>query len=115
MVSRKTLPWSTVALAVVLGVAQAGAASFNGTWIVERNVQGDCLDKRRSFTVTISNNTFKAGGRTVTIAPSGDFTFTSDRVEGHPTVYAGKLTYKSGSGTFKNTKGCIGTFTMHKK
>ena len=95
--------------------ASLGTASFDGVWEITR-VGTNCFAQSHVFGVTIENGTFAQGFGTV--SASGEFKipgavpeYRSRRLD-----YTGKLSGRSGSGTFEADGGnCSGTFTAKRR
>jgi hypothetical protein len=94
------------------GGGGGGGGNFDGAWIISA-VGGNCGGSSSNPFIVSSG---KIMGKNVqgTVSPNGALYGTSTG-EGHTVTTTGRLSARSGGGTFRITNGCTGTWTAVKQ
>ncbi|TPQ38923.1 hypothetical protein C2U70_07925 [Bradyrhizobium guangdongense] len=87
-----------------------GGGGFDGAWVVVSMGCGGTV----SGAVVVSSGKLIAEGVTGTVSPSGSVS-TFGRGDGVTFTSSGRLSGRTGSGTFKRSDGCPGTWTATKQ
>jgi hypothetical protein len=93
------------------GGGGGGAGSFDGAWVV---VSVGCGGTATGAVVVTSGRIIGEGGVTGTVSPNGTAHSVSNR-NGIVVVGSGHLSGRSGSGTFRRSDGCSGTWRSTKQ
>jgi uncharacterized caspase-like protein len=88
---------------------------FDGLWTINwRGVSNCHRGIGGKYVIHVNGGLITSGRRSGRVSPSGKARWGGSSQYGGHVDYSGTLHGKSGSGRFKNTKGCQGTFTARK-
>jgi caspase domain-containing protein len=94
-------------------VAADVASRFDGTWTITAAPIGGCSLGSSTFVLTFRGGAV-TGRHSGHVTSSGAVKWQGLGRTGVPTTYTGVVNGSSGSGQFRNTKGCHGTFTAQR-
>ncbi len=92
----------------------ASASRFDGSWTITTTRLGGCKYPGSTFVLRFKGGAI-TGRHSGTVSPSGAVRWSGIAVTvGVPISYMGRVNGSSGSGTYRNTNGCHGTFTARR-
>ena len=89
-----------------------GGSNFDGAWIV--NVVGTTCPRNTSNAIVVTSGKIIGGNVQGTVSPNGAV-YTTSSGNGLTMISTGRLSSRSGSGTFRITDGCTGRWAASKQ